>query len=251
MNNFEKLKEKIPLYLEGELRGNDKLVFEHQLQQDILLQKEVDLYKKINLAVNEQGIIDLRESIEEVSAGYHGGRSLVRYRSYRFWTYSGVAAAVVLVLTTTFFAFYANPSHEKLFKKFYEPYPVTSTFRSPVSTSEELLLKALEEYDNQEYKNAVEFFEKALVSKGGRKIPSLFYLGLSEIELEEYVQANSSLKKVIKHKENLYVEQAKWYSGLCYLMLDSMDMAKNRFESIAKSKSIYNSKAEKILKKLE
>ena len=82
-------------------------------------------------------------------------------------------------------------------------------------------------------------------------IISQFYKGISEIELTEYLKANRSFKKVMNDNDNLYKEQAEWYSGLCYLMLDSVDQAKEQFKKIAQKDSYYKDEALDILLKLD
>ena len=82
-------------------------------------------------------------------------------------------------------------------------------------------------------------------------LTSNFYSGISNIQIQEYLKANKNFIRVLEHKNNLFVEQSEWYLGICYLMTNERNKAKVTFDSIAKGKSFYRTKAKEILNKLE
>jgi hypothetical protein len=55
---------------------------------------------------------------------------------------------------------------------------------------------------------------------------------------------------VIEHNDNLFLEDAAWYLGLCYMMTDNNDKAVKQFEAIAASKSRYGKQAARLARKL-
>jgi hypothetical protein len=54
----------------------------------------------------------------------------------------------------------------------------------------------------------------------------------------------------MEHKQNLYLERAEWFAGLCYLKLNENDNAIELFNKISLSNSFYKDKAIAILKQI-
>jgi hypothetical protein len=56
---------------------------------------------------------------------------------------------------------------------------------------------------------------------------------------------------VIEHNDNLYLEDAAWYLGLCYMMTDETDKAVKQFRAISASGSRYSKKAARLARRLK
>jgi len=78
-----------------------------------------------------------------------------------------------------------------------------------------------------------------------------FYSGVSLQELGKYQKAISEYETVITDIDNLFVEQANWYIGLCYLQTNEDKKAYKQFKKIAKEDGFYQLKAEAILRKMK
>jgi hypothetical protein len=71
---------------------------------------------------------------------------------------------------------------------------------------------------------------------------------------QETGQAGMALQayqNVVRDRDNLFVEQAQWYIGLCYLQSENRKKAYQQFKKIAGSESFYQEKAAAILRKIE
>ncbi len=75
--------------------------------------------------------------------------------------------------------------------------------------------------------------------------------GVSNMELSQYKMASGSFKKVLDHNDNLFIEDAQWYLGFCYLKTENTNKAIDQFTKIAISTSSRKEKARKILKKIK
>ena len=56
---------------------------------------------------------------------------------------------------------------------------------------------------------------------------------------------------IITNNDNLFIEQAKWYLGMCYLKTENTDKAEDVFNEIVKEESYYKDVAVKVLKDLD
>jgi len=70
-------------------------------------------------------------------------------------------------------------------------------------------------------------------------------------ETGKFKKAIASYQTVVKDKDNLFVEQAEWYIGLCYLQTENRKKAFKQFEQIANSQSYYSEKATAVLRKIK
>jgi hypothetical protein len=78
-----------------------------------------------------------------------------------------------------------------------------------------------------------------------------FYSGVALQETGKYQNAIKEYNTVKINKDNLFVEQADWYIGLCYLQTNEDKKAFNQFSEIAKNSGFYKQKAQAILRKMK
>jgi tetratricopeptide (TPR) repeat protein len=246
---MNKNKHLISKYLAGELDALTAARFEEDLSQNETLRRELELYKDIDDALADTEVMELRMQLREMQTQLNPeiyGSSKTRYRRA---TRIAVAASLLVLLGFSTLNLFRFSATQKLLDKYYQPYEVTSTNRSGSSDANLVLRDALEKYQAHEYGEAVVLFEKVL-EKNPEQMGTQLYSGISNFEIAEYQKAGKSFTKVIEHNDNLYIEQAKWYLGFCYLKTEETDKAIKQFSEIAKSNSFYSEKAKAILKKL-
>jgi tetratricopeptide (TPR) repeat protein len=246
---MNKNKHLISKYLAGELDAITAVRFEEDLRKNEALRKELEFYKEIDEALADNEVMELRMQLREM----YTQLTPETYRSskpkFRRAARIAVAASLIALLGFSTINLFRFNTTQKLLEKYYQPYEVTSTNRSSSSDADLVLRSALEKYQAQEYGEAVVLFEKVL-EKNPEQMATQLYSGISNFEIAEYQKAGKSFTKVIEHNNNLYIEQAKWYLGFCYLKTEENDKAIKQFTEIAKSNSFYSEKAKAILKKL-
>ena len=239
----------ISKYLAGELDSVQTGRFEGALLSDSALQREMNLYKEVDQSLTDSDVLDLRAQLnamhEPVLQELTQGSRKTNKRVVR---YAAVAASIAVLLGIGFLSMLQNPG--SITRKFYSPYAMTLVTRSADINVDQLLVEAMIRYDNQQYRDAVILFEKVLASDPEMVSTNLF-AGISYIEIMEYKHAEKSLNKVINHRDNLYIEQAEWYIGFCYLMTERREKAIRHFTGIANDNGFYSDKAKHILKKLK
>jgi len=209
----------------------------------------MDLFKEVDQVLADSEVLDLRSQLntlhepvlQEIS------RSTGKTRKH-VAGYAAAAAGIAILIGIGVLGILKNTDH--IIKKYYHPYTMTMTTRSADMDIDFVLREALMRYDNQEYREAVILFERVLNSDP-EMISASLYAGISYFEIKEYSHAENSFNKVIEHNDNLYIEQAEWYMGFCYLMTDRKEKAIKQFAKIIDGQGYYSDKAKSILRRLK
>jgi len=243
----------IDRYLDKDMSGPELKWFEKELDSNSDLQSELKLQKELNEALGQNDILDLREKLNTIHEMVDPEPKRIRIKRTIsvYWTGIAAASAVILVVIGFLLSNFINPKQtaEELFYQHYEPYVVPTNYRSAAEINN-VFHKALVEYRNQDYQKALQLFEKVLFEDESRMDVTLL-TGISYLEIENYIGANSSFNKVINHNDNLFIEQAEWYLALCYLKMGELEKAKLQFGKMITDNSLYKVAVEDILNKLD
>jgi len=165
-----------------------------------------------------------------------------RNRRYKYFMY---AFLVILILTTSFI-YYINFSGPK--KSTFEKYYVENTISHPRSGVDKF--DAIIKFQQKDFDSASYLFEKIL-KQDESNVTIKFYLGISNIETENYEKSIDLFKEIIENNDNLYVEHSTWYLGLCYLKIDDKEKATEQFQKLKSDpKGYYYKKSKSILKEI-
>lgn len=245
--NFDRIED----FLDDDLNQEQLKEFEQDLLDDLDLQMDLDLYKDVDKAIMETDIMDLRSKLEAIETPPTPSRK----RKLKFltkWNIAAASLALIIGLGSLMYILNDKPSYSKdrIFSNYYKPYNVIVNTRSVDAAVDGLLISAVSSYESKDYRTALTLF-KQILDKDSTNITSNFYSGISNIEINEYSKANKNFTRVIRHKNNLFIEQSQWYLGFCYLMTNEKDKALKQFHVIAKGNSFYKTKALEIINRLE
>jgi hypothetical protein len=81
-------------------------------------------------------------------------------------------------------------------------------------------------------------------------LPARFFLGITEIELENLDKSIELLGEVAAQRGE-YAKEATWYLGLDYIKSGNKIKASECFELLARSPGFYADRSEKILRRLK
>lgn len=245
--------EYIQRYLDEEMSPDELKWFLSELDQNIPLQQEVKLHQQVMDAIGEEDIMELREQLDTIYSEEISEVKAVNHRTKSKKRLVAVSSTVTAVIITVLI-FFHNPDqstvNNKIFREYYKPYNVTMNYRSAETGVDMMLRKALTEYENQDYSAALELFQEVLKKRPEDNATNL-YAGVAQIETEQFNAANHKFKTIMNHGTNLFYEQAEWYSGFCYLKMDSTQKAIVVYRTIASGNSSYKNQAVKILDKLK
>ena len=254
MKNNLNFDEFIERYLDGEMGEQEKIWFEKELDANPRLQKELELRKNINSAIQEKDVMGLRGQLEEIYSTPEHQETVVKRSTSIFNRKLLVLVSTVLILIAGSLLILLLKSNsytnEEIYAMYYQPYEATLNFRSADNGIDNDLRTAMQYYEDRDFRNALVLFEKILLLDGSR-IGLNLYSGISHMEINEFDNAHSKFQKIIDHNHNLFIEQAEWYLGFCYLMTDNTEKAKKQFNEIAEKDGYYAPKAMEILNKMK
>jgi tetratricopeptide (TPR) repeat protein len=160
-----------------------------------------------------------------------------------------VAASLILLMgLTALISRYSNEGD--IYQKFYAKYETTGISRSSNTIADQTLTLALQKFESKDYESALNLLQE-VISKDQNNTVGHFYSGVSLQELGKYQNAIKEYEEVVTDKDNLFIEQADWYIGLCYLQTNENKKAIKQLKKIANAQGFYQQKALAILRKMK
>ncbi len=245
--------EEIEGYIYNQLSDQQMISFEAELAENKELLAEINLIRDIDLALNENDVMQLRSSIQGIAGQIASEKQTERSFAGRFKArkivYAAVAASLIILLSISGLLS-RQASQGELYQKFYATYQTTGINRSASLATDQSLSAALQRFDNKEYENTISLLQQ-VIGRDPKNMVGHFYAGVSLQETRKYQMAIGQYQTVIADKDNLFVEQASWYIGLCYLQTNDDKKAYTQFKKIAENKGFYQEKAQAILRKMK
>jgi len=196
-----------------------------------------DFIKNSIESPENEPVIKINNALKKVS-----GRNLLL-------KYSSLAAAAVIGIFFLIRILLPSSDPEKLFNSYYKPFDVVSPVTRSVNISgEEIYSAAIESYRTGNYQKAAIMFAGEL-QKNPSAGSTQFYLGLSQLALNNFDQAIYLLAEVAKGSGE-FGKEATWYMGLSYLKIANNKKAAECFEILVKTAGFYHDRSEKILRRL-
>ncbi len=242
--------EEIDRYLNEDLNVEEFALFEEELSTNPALAAEVAFYQEVDVALEEKAIMQLRSALEEIGENTRKENQRAIRMPLSKLAISTVAASLIILLGIGGLLTQQTTSEKNLYTKYYQPYQGAGTIRSDNTTLDQTLTVALQKFNAQEYESALGLFQTVIANDTDNPVGH-FYAGVSYQETGRFIEAIEEYSVVVKNRDNLFVEQAEWYIGLCYLQTQDRKRAYRQMELIAKSDSYYKPKAEAILRKIK
>jgi tetratricopeptide (TPR) repeat protein len=249
MKNQTKHSATIEQYLANEMAPPEQQVFRKELRSNPDLAAELKLSQTIDSALERDDIIDLRRKlIAAIIAGRAAKEEVPVVHMYsRKWWY---AAASILVLCAVAATIYLQTPHrvsnDSLFTQYYSSENIVDQTRG-----DQNIVEAVIKFQKKDFKTASVLF-KSILDKDNSNIAVWFYYGISNIETHNYANAIKAFSTIIEQNDNLYIEHAEWYRGLCYLKDNQKDKAISQFSVVASNPdNFHQQEAKNILTKLK
>jgi hypothetical protein len=245
--------EEIDGYLNDELDGHALALFEDELVANSGLADDLAFHKELDRAIAESDIMALRARLKEIS---HTQQDLPDeklgvvspHKKHLFWY--AAASVILLMFVFTSLVKNRNYSSQQLYTAYYQPYKNTESVSRSTLGSYSNLNSALHNIDIGNYHDAIlQLKSTPETERDGYSVN--FYSGVVYQELGEYNSAINSFTEVVRHGDNLLVEQSEWYIGLCYLRTDEREKALAQFRTIVSRKGYYGEQSRKLLRQLE
>ena len=197
-----------------------------------------ELYK----AISDENKLALRETLNTV----HNKEVQNNYMISIFsWKVQSIAASIaVFLLVGASFLFNMNDplTNQELFGQYYTTESSILNVRSGNTADFSPLNEGMQYFEQKHYDKALNAFKL-----DADNVVVKLYSGFSYMELQQYDQAISEFEDIIDQNDNLFIDQAEWNLGLCYIITNNTDQAKEILTKITNSNTIYNIRAQQLL----
>ena len=246
-NNF-KHSATIEQYLANEMSPYERVAFRKEIKSNPEQSQELKLSQSIDSALMRDDVIDLRRKlILAINAGRVVKEvPVIRMNSRKWWYAAASMLALCAVAATLYLQPPRNISNDSLFSQYYNSENIVDQTRS-----DQNIVEAVIKFQQKDFRTASELF-KSILDKDNSNIAVWFYYGISNIEIQNYDNSIKAFTTIIKQNDNLYIEHAEWYLGLCYLKNNQKDKAIDQFAIVANNPdNFHRQEAKDILGKLQ
>jgi tetratricopeptide (TPR) repeat protein len=248
MNMYDNLER----YIDGELQGQELAEMETALAEDPRLKSEYVFRKEVKEAISEDDILNLRDQLQLVTNPQEqpaDNAAVLHWMKKHRTAVAAASVALMIGLGGIGYHYMQSPvSTEEIYSEYYEPYEATITFRSADTELNSLLTQAYMKYQEQEYNEALRLFDAVLQKR--KDMAANLYSGISYMEIEKYQKARSSFENVIEDKNNLFLDQAKWYMAMCHVKLNNLNEAKDLLRELSEESLYYKKPSKEVMRKL-
>lgn len=238
-------------YLDGKLEGKELESFESDLSNNQDLVDELNLIKEIDESLSDIELYNFEIKVKKGINEYMKENSTSQKKIIRlFYNKYSIAASIIFLIGFISFIVSYNqiPGNNQYFAQYYQKYENDIIKRSDTS-SEDLYVLAIENYNNGEYEKSIMLFQQNII-EGNNSNASNFYSGLCYMELYQYQKALSCFSET-NITNNLIKIHSQWYTALSYLKLNKIEKAKNLLKVIIEDNKYYKEKAAELLQKLQ
>lgn len=211
-------------------------------------EREDALRRETDEILANSDLLELRRKLTELEMKKRSSHS-VRRNLARAARYAAAAVVLAVISSALYFTLRPGSAADDLYLANYARYEAPGAVRSAVTAGNALMHEALASYNAREYEKAIVLLEQ-LTDEGQDEIEPVFIHGMANMEVKNYQKASGSFSTVISHNDNLFLEDAAWYLGLCYMMTENKEKAQSQFRAIADSGSRYARQAAKLARRL-
>lgn len=236
----------IEQFLADEMAPTERTAFIKELKNNPDLAEELKLSQSIDAALLRDDILGLRKQLIDASKANTNKTPVKRLITNKWW-YAAASVVVVFALSTTLYLQNKhNVSNDSLFSQYYTSENIIDQTRG-----DENIVEAVIKFQQKDFVSASDLFKKIL-EKDNSNIAVWFYYGIANIETKNFNNSIKAFNNIIDQNDNLYIEHAEWYLGLCYLKNNQKDKAIDQFVMVATNPdNFHRQEASNILEKLQ
>lgn len=235
----------IEAYLDGSLEKDQAEAIKARAEIDVEFAGLIRLHKEINESIRDNELDNLRRTLKRISAKKDISKRILLFPLRRILQIASIFLIIVFIGITFTKLILPGYSRSTIFEKFYEKYEPDVITRSgyPIKNS---LENAQFQYQTGNYEECTQVL-KEILRYEGQNYMALFYLGLSQIELQHPEEAINIFLKIPSNWKNPYVIHRNWYLSLCLIKTGHKEQAVTLLNSLSVDQGFYSQRAKKIL----
>ncbi|KAA6439387.1 tetratricopeptide repeat protein [Dyadobacter flavalbus] len=221
--------EQFDLYLNGKMSSEEKAYFEAELSSDTELYSTFEIYRTVELAMREKEMhlvnhSALLSSLHTLNERYfrpdsqqeeEKGVPLYSGRLARFFT--GMAAAVGIILLSYFIFFTSKDSVKTLATNYYNENFMQLS--QTMGNADDSLQSGIAAYNRKDYNKALSYF-KSIYKSHPENSEAKKYAGLSYLAKRDYTNALKEFDE-LSQMQNLYSNPGTFLKAVTLLMRDN------------------------------
>src|SRR5665647_1147036 len=217
----ERTFEEIEDLVSGELDVELETLIKEEAMVNAALSREIALNGEIDEAIAEMDIMNLRCNLMKIARNEvtHSTRIISLASPKRKFLYWSAAASIIVLVAFSALFQQKSYSDQELYASYFQPYNNGASVTRSSSASASVLSEAIQEINKGDYATALNML-KILSTDKHEGIAASFYTGQAYQALGDYKNAINSFTEVVRHGDNLLVEQSEWFIGLCYLRMN-------------------------------
>ena len=253
----------IERFLNGQLSEEEQTFFLERMENDVEFKEQVTLEKQLVESLNDdswsfleegdnsevkeyESILrnketqDIRQAISQAQDAY----KKTQVPKKKNWLGYAIAASVTILVAIAIFT-NKDKNPQELYASFLQKTDLLALIDRGDYT---ILSSAQESFDKKEYQETIRLLSQITDSTQNANV--YLYLALSQMELNQYSDAESTLERLIK-SDFLDAEKGYWYKSLLYLKSDQIEKLKAELKIIINNSYYKQDDAKELLSKLE
>ncbi len=239
----------IERYLDNKMQASERRWFEKEMEGNLWLKKELELRRKANEIASNFDAVKIREKLQRAEMLHRKESSISKAVKKVPVNYAAIFLGLIIISTLIILS--GNSFDLRSYTSdSVDNYTALTIHRSGDVNVPRQLSMGMQLYREGKYNEAIQQFE-LLVDGNQSTIQSNFLNGMANMQISEYNKAIKSFDVVIEHNDNMFIEDASYYLGLCYVNIEENERAKAILEGIISSESRYRKDAKKLLKSID
>lgn len=240
----------IERYNTGEMDTMEKNWFMKELEGNTMLQKEVELRKRVDDSLIRHDLIDLRNKLASLEKTRKAKVNATDGKKSAIIRFAASMAILMLLGTMYYLISQGSGKVDKIYEANFTPYIYSGVPRTATADIDISFKSAMDLYNNGDYRAAASALTGYL-NRNPEKTEAFFILGVSEMGNNNFDNAIKIFRSLCENESNIYLDHSQWYLALCYIKTEKYSLAADDLQAIINSGNIYRSKARKVLRKIK
>ena len=246
--NLEEIEAFLGDGMDDEARG----AFVDEMSENRDLRAQVKLVRELDTALGEKDILGLRDALRKIPGDVYRQekKSLIPAlrKGNKKALYPIVAALFILMLGISSILKMMSDDSRAIYDFYYTVPRAPVVFRAAAGAGDGGLYEGLKQFNQGNYHTAILYLGE---TEGDPVNPAArFYAGASHQALREFGSAVTEYEMVIRHNDNLFLEQAEWYYALCQVGEGRPELAETSLKAVIRRNGYYHKQASSLLQKI-